>query len=203
MLDIWRDFQRKVSAANPAPYNETPQYKDFMMWFPPLSLAVFVACSYFLTATFGNALGRIAEFDAPHFRVFGERIAFLGGPESCSSKAFISTIATAILLTPILLVLHLRGYLRAHSGGWNYKPLTMLTLVYLMQGMVLFGIFFWIAFIDVPKSAGVANVGAGGIFFWPIFPVLGSTLLWMLEGWICCAIIGLVKLVHTMATKMT
>lgn len=202
MLEGWREFQTQISAANPAPYDETPQYKDFMLWFPPLLLALYISASYWITLTFRDYLGGIAVFFEGNFPIFRDRIAFLGGVDSVSTNAFFATIIAGVVFTPAALLFHLIAYWRTSLRKGKYGPVTLLSLVFMIQGGALFSVFFWIFFLDVPISGHSARIGMAWIFHWPIFPGIGSVVTWIAEGWIFCAAAGLWKMSRSLWSRL-
>lgn len=202
MLEGWRELQARISAANPAPYDETPQYKDFMLWFPPLLLALYIAASYWITLTFSGYLSGIAVFIEVNFPIFRDRIAFLGGVDSVSTNALSATIIVGVVFTPAALVFHSIGYWRTSLRQGKYRPVTLLSLVFLIRGGVLFSALFWILFLDVPISGHSARIGMAGIFHWPIFPGIGSVVTWIADGWIFCAAVGLWKMSRSLWSRV-
>lgn len=193
MLEEWRRFNSKITDANPAPYDETASYKKFMMWFPPASLAAYVAVSYVVTLLLEQKLVLVSRFIEMQIPILSNRVSYIGGAESISAHAFSATILTGLALTPLVMMTQWNGYWRSGIDEREFSKVGLFSAIFILRGMAILMIFIWIAFVDTPASGKVARVGMAGIFSWPIFPAIGSAIIWMAAGLFFCGLIGLTK----------
>ena len=190
MPEGWSELQKRISAANPAPYDENPEYRDFMMWYPPVSFAAYIAASCWTTLALGSYRIDSVSLAGREFPIFQDRIALLGGVDPISSACFASAILVGLLLMPVMLGIQSVGYWKTVLRHGVYKPVTFLSAVFPIRGCALLSIFSWVVFVGVPRSGPSAPVGMAGIFHWPMFPVLGSAVTWTTGFWIFGALTG-------------
>ncbi|WGW03534.1 hypothetical protein [Tropicibacter oceani] len=201
MSSEWEAYKAGVRGAAPAPHEETEDYARFSAWFMPVAFGLAVALCYFmawknLDGTLIDA-ARVSEVFPPA----AGRIAFFEVQDKASQGAYTATLAAGLVILPAFLVLNGIGYWKTVVAPDRCRRVSRLTMHAVLPLLVVFAIFFLIAFVHVPEFSVPGRRGMSRIIFWPAFPALGGALLVLCAHVIFVALVGGLKFLFGLVGK--
>ena len=201
MFEEFKDFQIKVTASAAAPYNETPEYAEFMSVFLPTTLAISILISYLFSILIQYNIwfldGKILEL----LPVLTERMKFLEYYGEASKASLTGTVLAGLFSLFFALTFNMIGYWKSVIALGGCKKLNYLSAVSLLSGWVVVLVISWIVFIDVPHTGGSGRIGTAIIFRWPVFPFIGAVTFWLLEFCVFSIIVSIFKIVSNLRGK--
>jgi hypothetical protein len=115
-----------------------------------------------------------------------------------SAKAFVATVLAVFFLTPYFLAHWAIAYWRkvVVTGGCRQAPPEVIPAMIFM--VCVSAAFFYILVVQDP---GVYGTRWSALLSWPIFPVFGGFITYLVCGTLLCCVVGTLKLIYMRELK--
>lgn len=176
MSESFEKFKKDLTAASPAPYCETLEYKKFMDVFFLAAMAVTVAVSYSLYVTPIPRTPGAEDLVLRLLPALESRVSFLGLVDEKSKISYLATVLSCLFICPILFLLQGIAYWKTVISKGVCVRVSKMSAVLVGIGTVWIIFLIYGGFIFIPYSFHPGRPGMSGVLFWPMFPLLGGSV---------------------------
>lgn len=193
MSESFEKFKKDLTAASPAPYNETLEYKKFMDVFVLAAMAVTVVVSYFLYFTPIPRTPGAEDLVLRLLPASESRVSFFGLADENSKISYLATVLSCGFACPILFVVQGIAYWKTVICKGVCVRVSKMSAVLVGIGTVWMFFLIYAAFFFTPYSFHPGRPGMFGVMFWPVFPLLGSSAAALVTNFLFANVVWALK----------
>jgi len=186
-------FRESAHAAEPAPYDETEQYRQFNNVFIPIWFGILVVFMYGL-CFFYPSPELLTEQVGRNFPIFQDRISFLRKFHYASYLTYGTVVFGSLCIAVAHLIINFAAYWICVVKPRKYKRVSIDTAIWMISVLLALIFLFYGCFLFISDTFNPRRPGMMRLFFWPNFPCIAAIAAAVIAHLSFSILIGCIKL---------